>query len=318
MKEDRKLLARRTVGLLLGAVLLVGFACGREGGNRTIPHEEAVHTLNGADLFVRVIGTGEPIVVLHGGPGLDQSYFLPQMNGLAETHTLILYDQRASGRSGAAFDSTGISIDLFIKDIDAVRAHYGIDRMNLMGHSWGGFLAMLYAIQHADKLNSLILVSPSPASSAMRNEESQQLAARLAEEDQAERDSIIQSAGFQNGDPAAYEDFFRVFFRSEFYNPERIDELTLTLPDNFIANSRLLQYLARDLAVYDIHNALESVEVPALVVNGESESGLASGRKISEHLPHARHVVLEECGHFPFIEKPAEFFGAVNTFLDSH
>ncbi|NNE08845.1 MAG: alpha/beta fold hydrolase [Gemmatimonadetes bacterium] len=304
--------------MALGAVLFVGLACGRDDGNRAIPHEEAVHRLNGADLFVRVIGSGEPIVVLHGGPGLDQSYFLPQMEGLAENHTLIFYDQRASGRSGSDLDSTDITLDLFIRDIDAVRAHYGLERMNLMGHSWGGFLAMLYAIQHPDRLNSLILVSPSPASSAMRNEESQMLASRLTKEDQAERDSIIQSTGFQNGDPAAYEGFFRVFFRSEFFNPERIDELTLVLPENFITNSRLLQYLARDLAVYDIHAALESVEAPALVVNGESESGLGSGRRISEHLPSAQHVVLEECGHFPFVEKPAAFFEAVNEFLASH
>lgn len=306
---------RRTAGFLLAAILLAGLACGRGEGNRAISNEEAVHTMNGVDLFVRVIGSGEPIVVLHGGPGLDQSYFLPQMEALAENHTLIFYDQRASGRSGADLDSTGISIDLFLKDIDAVRAHYGIDRMNLMGHSWGGFLAMLYAIDNAQKLNTLVLVSPSPASSAMRNQESEKMAARLTPEDQAERDSIIQSPGFQGGQSAAYEDFFRVLFRSEFFNPSRVDELTLTLPQSFIANSRLLQYLARDLAVYDIHEALEGVDVPVLVVNGESESGLESGRKISEHLPQAKHVVLDECGHFPFVEKPDEFFEAVRGFV---
>ena len=123
------------------ALLLVSCGPGPKGSGKTQMQEEFVE-VDGVRIFTKAIGSGEPILVIHGGPGLDHSYLLPQMEGLAKDHRLIFYDQRCSGRSQAGLDSNDVTLDAFLKDIDAVRAHYKIDRANVLGHSWGGLLAM--------------------------------------------------------------------------------------------------------------------------------------------------------------------------------
>ena len=93
--------------------------------------EEGLKEINGTQLYYKILGEGEPIVVLHGGPGLDHSYFLPQMSELAKSHRLIFFDQRLSGRSSAFVDSNAVSMDHFVEDLDGIRLAFKLDKMNL-------------------------------------------------------------------------------------------------------------------------------------------------------------------------------------------
>jgi proline iminopeptidase len=115
--------------------------------------------VNGTELYYRILGEGEPILVLHGGPGMSHDYLLPQMSQLAENYQLIFFDQRSCGRSALNPDSVNLSMDQLVEDIDFLREHFDIEKVNLMGHSWGGLLAMWYARQYPENMNKLLLIN---------------------------------------------------------------------------------------------------------------------------------------------------------------
>ena len=102
--------------------------------------------VNGVDLYERRIGSGDPVVVLHGGPGAHHDYLLPGFDALAAGHELIYYDQRGGGRSPVSRE-TPVGWREQVSDLEALRVHWGIERLTLAGYSWGGLLAMLYATE---------------------------------------------------------------------------------------------------------------------------------------------------------------------------
>src|SRR6188508_1753967 len=117
-----------------------------------------------ARLAVRTLGNGRPIVVLHGGPDFDYEYLLPEVDQLADLGRLVLYAQRGRGRSFAGEGPDDVSIESDVADLDAIRTWTGSDDVALLGHSWGGVLAMEYAIRHPGRVSHLILANTAPAS----------------------------------------------------------------------------------------------------------------------------------------------------------
>ena len=100
-------------------------------------------------MYVRDVGTGPPIIVVHGGPDFDHQYLLPEMDTLADAFHLVYYDQRGRGRSFAGQRPDDIDITSEVEDLDSVRERFGFDRVAVLGHSWGGLLAATYAIRQA-------------------------------------------------------------------------------------------------------------------------------------------------------------------------
>jgi proline iminopeptidase len=110
-------------------------------------------------LFSQSFGTGTPIIVVHGGPGLDHAYFLPQMLELAKDHQLIFYDQRGSGKSlETELSPELMNVNQFIQDLEDLRKDLGLNSFVLLGHSWGGELAMHYAVTYPESISALILM----------------------------------------------------------------------------------------------------------------------------------------------------------------
>ena len=277
---------------------------------------DGVLDINGAEIYHKGMGKGEPMIVVHGGPGMDHSYFLPQMEILAPYYSLIFYDQLASGKSTADVDSSRISVKSFVDDIEALRKALELDNIHLMGHSWGGYLAMQYGIRYPDHLSTLILLNPMSPSSEIRAKENKAQQALQTAEDDSVFAQITGSDAFKNKEASAYEDLFRALFRKTFYHKPLADSLTLTFPDAFAANSQKLQYLGRDLGEFNILPALEEIEVPTLLIYGAYDPLAAlAGDSIHKHMPGSHYKVIEECGHFPFIEQPAEFVEVVNAFI---
>ena len=124
---------------------------------------------NGAKLFCTVLGQGEagrePLIVLHGGPGMAQDYLRPYMDKLAEGRQVIYYDQRGGGRSECDGAAEKLSLEVSIEDLDAVRREFGFEKVSILGHSWGGLVAMRYAAAHPEAVNKLILLNSMTASS---------------------------------------------------------------------------------------------------------------------------------------------------------
>jgi proline iminopeptidase len=129
-----------------------------------VSSDEGHVPVDGARLYYRTVGQGPPIVVLHGGPDFDHYYLLPELDRLAETFQLVYYDQRGRGRSAEGVAPDDVGIESEVADLDGVRRHFGFYTIAVLGHSWGGLLAMEYASRHPGRVSHLILMNSAPAS----------------------------------------------------------------------------------------------------------------------------------------------------------
>src|SRR5581483_179366 len=130
-----------------------------------VPHIARV-PVGHASLYTREIGTGEPLIVLHGGPDFDHRYLLPDLDRLSDRYRLIYYDQRGRGLSADGVNPEDVTMGSEVEDLDAVRQHFQLESATLVGHSWGTVLALEYAIRHPERVSRLILMNPAPASAA--------------------------------------------------------------------------------------------------------------------------------------------------------
>lgn len=276
-----------------------------------------LRNINGTQLFVKIMGSGGPVVILHGGPGLDHSYFLPHLQELSSDFQLIFFDQRTSGRSSFQdVDSTEVSLSHFIEDIEELRLSLGLGKIHLLGHSFGGLLAMKYAINFPENLKSLLLINSTAASHSYFAQTNELMKTRMTKKDSLERAAILESESFKQGKAESYRKLFLLTFALNFYDRSKIDSLRLYIPDDYIARSVRLQHLFADMASYDFYEDLKHVKCPTLVLRGSDEClPMEATERIHRNLPFSKLVVLQECGHFPFVECKGKFFSEVRAFL---
>ena len=278
--------------------------------------DEGFLEINGTTLYYKTMGSGEPIVVLHGGPGFDHQQFLPYIGELSSRYKVILYDQRGTGLSSGPVDATSISIHNFVEDIEGIRKAFGIAKMNLLGHSWGGMLAMHYAVRHPDKLKSLILCSTAATAESfgvMRKT----IARNRQPQDTALLESISESQEFQDRDPRALERFWRTYFKAYFADPSLAAGITLVFTDNTIRNSDAVAgYILDSVGAFDLHADLGVVHAPTLILHGDSDPiPVAYAERIHESIPSSELVIAESSGHWIFIDATDRFRSSVFDFL---
>jgi proline iminopeptidase len=129
--------------------------------------EEGFVDANGSMLYYTALGRGEPLVILHGGPGASHDYFLPYLLPLARHNRLIFIDERGSGKSQKLEDRAGYTIENMVEDVEAVRKALNLGKINLLGHSYGGALVQAYALKYQQNLSHLILGSTWSSTTAM-------------------------------------------------------------------------------------------------------------------------------------------------------
>ncbi|HEV2290925.1 MAG TPA: alpha/beta fold hydrolase, partial [Gemmatimonadales bacterium] len=192
----------------------------------TLPIETFTRHVNGVDIFERRSGSGPAVVALHGGPGASHDYLLPGFDALAEGRTLVLYDQRGGGRSPLAREARA-GWEEHVADLHALKELWGDQPLDLIGYSWGGLLAMLYAIRHPCSVARLALVSPAPSYREARLEYERRYAAITnGEWAQAER-RRLRGSGLQSRDLAAYQRrLFELAVIAYFKDPARVAELS--------------------------------------------------------------------------------------------
>jgi proline iminopeptidase len=272
--------------------------------------------INGTKLFVKTMGSGEPIVMVHDGPGFNYLYFLPHFKELAKHYKLIFYDQRASGKSSADIDSSSINMDNFVKDLEGIRKLFGIKKMNLYGHSWGGLIAMNYAIKYPQNLRSLILSNTTPAKASLRNKVYYILSSRSTKKEANELRKIASSKGYKDKDPVVMEKFYKLLFAPSFYNKKYVDSLNIILPPDNEKKNKLLSLFP--LFDYDINFQLQFVKCPTLIITGDYDIMPKDANvEIHKDIKNSKLVTLKHCGHFPFVEDKKEYFKVLENFLAS-
>ena len=270
----------------------------------------ATRHVRGVSLFERRVGQGPPAVALHGGPGADHGYLLPGFDTLADRRELVYYDQRGGGRSPVARD-VPVGWQEHVADLEALREVWGLERLVLLGYSWGGLLAQLYATEHPDRVERLALVSPAPSWRAAREEFERRFAERsLAPALEQER-RALRETGLRERDPKAYERrLFELAVVPYFYDPAKVRELTA-----FRVVGRTQQEVWRSLGDYDLRPALRGLRIPAFVLHGRDDPiPIEASRETAAELD-AEFQALDRCGHCPHVERLDEFRRLVDAFL---
>ena len=246
---------------------------------------------------------GDAFVLLHVGTGAHHDYMYPQMLFLAEQHRVITYDQRGGGRSRTD-DRAPITWQVQVGDLARVLDEFALQRPTLVGYSWGGLLAMLYATRMAadnlPAIGRLILISPAPPTRIWRAEFESTLAARNKSGAINQMRNELAQSGLRERDVDAYRQrAFELSVAGYFANPELASNLT-----PFRVMGRVQQSVWESLGDYDILPNLEPVHVPSLVVHGRHDPiPVASAEAVAQRL-RATFVVLEDCGHVPYVEQP--------------
>lgn len=269
--------------------------------------------MRGVELYEYRSGSGPGVVVLHGGPGAHHDYLLPGFDLLACGRTLIYYDQRGGGRSPVGRD-VPVGWRDHVDDLEALRDLWGIDRLHLCGYSWGGLLAMLYAVTYPARIASLALVSAAPAARRERPEFEQNLARRNATPELIAERAALQEGGLRSRDLAAYNRrLFELAVAGYFHDPRRASELT-----PFRITGRTQQEVWNSLGDdFDLRPALARLDVPAIVVHGDDDPIPLSTAQATAEALRAPLVVLPDCGHVPYVEAPEAFVAALDPFFKS-
>jgi proline iminopeptidase len=300
------------------ALLVFVTACGGpSGGSPPSAVDSGFVSVPGARLFYRSVGNRDPIIVVNGGPGMDHSYLLPGMLGLARSHRVIFYDQRGTGRTEGDVNATTVSLDRYLDDISALRDSLKPGRAVLLGHSWGGFVAMRYAAKYPEQLRALILMNTEEPGKRYEAEATRVMRSRLTREDSAELARRGVALAMAPGDTAALNTILRIYFRATFADRALAKQWQFGLDPRTAKNMSQVATLVMGPFVGTDHwNEAATIKVPTLIVHGAQDvMPLGMPRELSRTIPGAELRLIEGAGHFPWVEKPEQTFGAINAFL---
>jgi proline iminopeptidase len=278
---------------------------------------------DGCTLYVKEVGRGDPLVVLHGGWGAEHGYLLDAFAGLEAEYRLIFYDQRGSLRSPCP--DTLVSIERHVRDLERLRGELAIDRMVLVGHSMGTFLAMSYLDAHPARVRGLVmlgaLIPRSPAGEEELNLYREQEAsfvtwARAAEAAQVQRE------GLDRPDLSEKERTYRWrigFAAGNIYHVERWRRMT---GGQVFYSASAGRAAGRGMdRGWNFVLALERFPHPVTVINGDHDLvgfGGALHRRMLRDLPNVEFVLIERAGHNAWIDQPETFRAQLVRALDRY
>lgn len=261
---------------------------------------------------VRGGGAGTPLVLVNGGPGFDHMYLHVSnvWDTLAKNRAVVFYDQRGNGRSDALKAGQTSTLADQIADLDALRAHLGYDKIDLLGHSWGGYLAMAYTARHPEHVRRLIICD----SAAPKWTDTVFLFNQVFPEGVGRQDAL--DFADKLGDAEAGKASIREYLAMLFYSPEKRDAF-LAQADRFRYTRDVNEKVNADLGRFDLNPELPKFHLPTLVLTGRYDMNVAPiiAWKIHHAITGSEFHVFERSGHLPWYEEPEEFLRIVEPFL---
>ncbi|MEU3856663.1 alpha/beta hydrolase [Streptomyces sp. NPDC028722] len=271
-------------------------------------------TADGTRLAYHLRGTGEPLAVLPGGP-MRASAYLGDLGGLTADRRLALLDLRGTGSSAVPADPATYRCDRMVEDVEVWRAHMGLEHMDLLAHSAGAALALLYAARHPHRIRRLVLVTPNPSPLGMRATPQDRLAAALLRADEPWFARAYPAFRAWLADGADFDDVFLPFFYGRWDDTARAHADAEPEQTNDEAGDR---YFAEGAFAPGVtRTALAALTAPVLVYAGGADGGPrpALARRTARAFPHAEVTVQPGAGHYPWLDDPRWFRGRVAAFL---
>ena len=282
------------------------------------PREEGLTTTTASPLYWVKYGRvdGPRLLVLHGGPGADHCYLLPQMLHLGDRHDLVFYDQRGGGRSKSDA-RIPITWQTHVEDLAAVIQEFSLEPLSIVGYSWGAMLALLYVIEARSNPAlptpaRLALISPAPLTREYRRQFEAEFARRQQGPEIRPLREELAGSGLREKDPAAYRQrAFELGVAGYFADPANAHMLT-----PFRVVGRVQQSVWESLGDFDLIGALDGIRIPCIVVSGRDDPIPTASTVDAARALGTEPLLLDECGHVPYVEQPGLLFAALDTFLD--
>jgi len=280
---------------------------------------------SGYETWYRLVGDREedgklPLLCLHGGPGATHDYLEP-LQAVSETgRRVVFYDQLGCGKSDLPNDPSLYTVELFVDEVGAVRTELGLEHVHLFGNSWGGMLAMEYALTKPAGLESLVLAS-SPASIPQWVEETGKLRAELPQDVQ---DTLGRHEEAETTSDPEYEEACLAFYRRHVCRTDPWPECVLRSFDFLKKNGLVYRtmngpsesHVTGTLLEWSVVERLGEIDAPTLVVTGEhDEATPAINRTVSEGIPGAESVIYPNASHMAHVEDTPGYIRMLDDFL---
>jgi proline iminopeptidase len=277
-------------------------------------------TIDGARIFYQPVGSPDnyPLIVLHGGPGLDHTEMYPWLNALSEQFYLIYVDERGQGRSERV-DPATLSLSRFAEDVTKLAAALELPRYALLGHSFGAMITLTHAVEQGDA--SHYVISGGTASFTKTGKEVQDNLASF--EPVALREMVTESWAMEPN-VKTQEDCVRLMqMQMPFHFATTESDAYkqyMAMEDRCIYAPEVLAYFSANEYSIELEDQLGSITKPALVITGEADRTCTprASRDMHAGIPGSELVILPEAGHMTYIEQPALYFAAVRDFFARH
>ncbi|HYW41568.1 MAG TPA: alpha/beta fold hydrolase [Bryobacteraceae bacterium] len=301
---------------MLALLLSLAVLCGARSPEARLEHFRAG---DGTTLAYFEARRGPAVVLLAGGYGLSHLYLSPVGDRLAERFRVIMPDQRGTGLSKLReYTPAALNLDKLTGDLEALRKHLGLRKLRLLGHSWGGMLAMSYAAAHPAQVESMVLVDSGGMNlefSAMYSAgTASRLKAVLSPDEQKRLEALM--TGPPPMTEATKDEISRIRLAAFLFHRDRAEELERYFRRDPI-DEREASLIVDDLKSrrWDVRAELRSLRAPVLIVHGrEDPMPLSVAEETARTIPGARLEVIDDCGHYPWVDQPDRFFALVLGF----
>ena len=286
--------------------------------------EEKFVTVDGVKLFCRIQGEGRPLLFLHGGPGSYHDYFVPFVSDLGQTRQLIFYDQRGCGRS-EKLDQKKYAPEDFLRELEGLVRELNLEKFDLLGHSWGGMLAQLYAIHNQEKLRSMTLCCTT-SNSESRKKLYARLWKKAPKESRRKLQEFLKSGSLQRCQPYP-QDYLRILDEVKGRTQPVPKDLRVFLGIMRAGISWPVHHALMGGGIYefkfdgyledfDVRESLPNIKIPTLIISGKNDLDFPErGKDLERLIEHSKLVLFQRSGHWPFLQENKNFLRVVNTFL---
>lgn len=270
-------------------------------------------------LFIVEHGQGYPLLVLHGGPGLDHTMFGDYLNQLTDQFRLILVDQRSQGRSEMSPPKIWTLAQL-AKDVGALARALGLERYAVLGHSFGALVALQYAVDFPGQAAQTIVSSGFPSSRFLAHVQK-----NLETFEPIELREQVMSSWEREKSVQTHEDFANILHDQlpfHFADPRdpRIQDFERRTTGSIYSPQVVRHFATQDYGMIEVEDRLGSVSQPVLVLAGRHDRtcSVEAAEVIARGIPQAELVIFEQSGHMTFVEENEPYLATVRTFLGLH
>jgi pimeloyl-ACP methyl ester carboxylesterase len=269
-------------------------------------------------LYYHSYGKGEPVLILTGGPGASYLQLEEVAKRVGQTHHALLLEQRGTGRSmPVPYDTSTINIRTAHEDILRLLDHLNIKKASLLGHSWGGMLAMSFAAQHPQRVTSLLLIDSGPFSVDRNFSDiySANMEVRLSAPEKEQRRKVF-SAGKNNMTKEIQQEIYKWELVPVLYDRTKVDSLIQVINKGELnpkTGAMLFQSFMKGSG--GLKEKLIKLPVPVSIIAGAQDPGAFMSYEIKQLIPQATIFWINRSGHFPMYEQPEEFYKALETVL---